>query len=145
VTREAVRAHIRRALGGRVVPVLAGVSVLVVEDHGDLREVLRTWLEQAGAAVIDASNGTEALEVLTTGPAPDVIICDLHMPKMDGCAFLARLKERAGFGQIPVIAVTGSESDEALMRTLEAGFTAHLVKPVTGAALNAQIQRVLAR
>lgn len=122
---------------------LTGVAVLVVEDHDDLRNVLRSWLEQSGALVSEAGNGLEALEVLATGPRPDVIICDLHMPGMDGCAFLSRLREKAGFGHIPVIALTGSQSDRALTRTLVAGFDAHLVKPVTSASLRAQIQRVL--
>lgn len=124
---------------------LTGISVLVVEDHPDLREVLTLWLEHAGAVVSEAGNGSEALEVLATKPSLDVIVCDLYMPGMDGCAFVSRLREDAGFGHIPVIAVTGSVSDRALMRTLEAGFNAHLVKPVTGEGLQAQIHRVLGR
>ena len=124
---------------------LAGTVVLIVEDHPDLRDVFKIWLERAGARVRVAGNGAEALGVLESGLAPDVIVCDLHMPGMDGCAFLSQVKEHAGFGSIPVIAVTGSLSDNAMMRTLEAGFDAHLVKPVTGDALQAQIGRVLGR
>jgi CheY-like chemotaxis protein len=123
----------------------AELKVLVAEDHDDLRELFRFWLERTGATVTEASNGVEALERVQTMPPPDVILCDLHMPGMDGCAFLSLLKERAGLEHIPVIAVTGSESDRALMRTLEAGFTAHLVKPVTSPALIAQIKRVMGR
>jgi CheY-like chemotaxis protein len=54
-----------------------------------------------------------------------VIVCDLHMPGMDVCVFPSALKERAGFRHIPVIAITGSESDAALIRTLEAGLASH--------------------
>ena len=124
---------------------LEGVSVLVVEDHPDMREVLQTWLEMAGATVTSARDGAQALKQLASGPAPEVILCDLHMPRMDGCEFLTRLREQVGFGRIPAIAVTGNESEDALLRTLEAGFTAHLIKPVTGNALRAQIKRVLGR
>ena len=124
---------------------LVGVLVLVVEDHADLREVLRAWLERDGAVVNEACNGQEALQALLTRPRPDVIVCDLHMPGMDGCAFLARMREKAGFGHVPVIALTGSVSNGAVMRTLEAGFQAHLTKPVSGAALRTQIVRILGR
>ena len=116
-----------------------------MEDNADFRELLGQWLERAGAVVSVARNGHEALLELETRPRPDVIVCDLHMPGMDGCAFVSRLKDALGLGHIPVIALTGSVSDSALMRTLEAGFSAHLRKPVSEESLQAQIRRVLGR
>jgi two-component system CheB/CheR fusion protein len=124
---------------------LAGLTVLVIEDHPDLRDLLRMWLERGGAVVHEACNGTDAILVLATTRPPDVIISDLHMPGMDGCAFVTHLRQDAGHGHIPVIALTGSATDRALISTLEAGFDAHLVKPVTDEALHAQIHRVLGR
>jgi two-component system, chemotaxis family, CheB/CheR fusion protein len=125
---------------------LAGVSVLVVEDNHDFREVIAFWLKRAGAVAREANNGHHALEVLAEmDPLPDVIVCDFHMPGMDGCEFLSRLKDQAGFGYIPVIALTGSGSDDTLLKTLEAGFNAHLLKPVTAEALYSQIHRAIGR
>lgn len=124
---------------------LTGVSVLVVEDYEDLRDALRDLLEIAGAVVSAATDGAQALEVLETISPPDVILCDLHMPRLDGCRFLSRLRAQPGCRHIPAIALTGYQSEVWLMRSLEAGFSAHLVKPVAGAALYAQLKRVLAR
>lgn len=121
---------------------LTGVRVLVVEDHEDTRDLLQFWLSRLGGVVRTASSALDGIAILRADPAADVIVCDLHMPRMDGCAFVQELQER-GLGHIPVIALTGSASDSALMRTFAAGFRAHLVKPVTADAVARQVQRVL--
>jgi CheY-like chemotaxis protein len=123
---------------------LSGVTVLVVEDDPDLLELLRQWLSGFGATVREARNGFQALDQVRLAP-PDVILCDLHMPGLDGCAFIQRVKTELGLAHIPVIAVTGRAEREDLMRTMEAGFAGHLVKPVTPEAIRAQIDRALGR
>ncbi|MET0554630.1 MAG: response regulator [Vicinamibacteria bacterium] len=122
-------------------PTLLGVSVLLVEDNVDLRELLCIWLEIAGARVRQASDGHEALRAVRLA-VPDVIICDLHMPGLDGCGFVDQMRRELKL-DIPVIALTGSESERAVIRTLEAGFQGHLLKPVTREALVSQIGRAL--
>jgi CheY-like chemotaxis protein len=122
-------------------PPLDGVSVLLVEDNEDLRDLLGIWLEAAGARVRSAANGHEALRSVRLA-VPDVIVCDLHMPGLDGCGFVAQMRRELQV-DVPVIALTGSESEQALLRTLEAGFRGHLLKPVTREALVAQIGRAL--
>jgi CheY-like chemotaxis protein len=124
---------------------LTGVRVLVVEDHQDSLDLLQIWLERVGATVQAASSGFQALAHLAHGPAPDVIICDLHMPGMDGCSLIGQVREKVGLTRVPVIALTGSESEQAMMRTLVAGFEAHLLKPITGDAVARQVYRVLRR
>jgi CheY-like chemotaxis protein len=121
---------------------LAGVRVLVVEDHEDTRDLLQFWLSRLGGVVRVAGSALDGIAILKAEPAPDVIVCDLHMPRMDGCAFVEKLQED-GLGHIPVIALTGSASDAAMIRTFTAGFRAHLVKPVTADAVARQVQRVL--
>ena len=123
---------------------LSGLVILVVEDHDDFRETLRAFLFQAGAKVETAANGFEALDLLETGIRPDVIVSDIHMPRMDGCELVTVLR-RGSFARVPVIALTGQASDVAILRTLEAGFDAHLVKPVSGDVLTSQVLRVLGR
>lgn len=122
---------------------LAGVSILVVEDHDDFRDVLVDLLSLRGATVNAARGGVEALEILEMGLAPDVILCDLHMPGLDGCRFVARLREMAGFGHIPVLMLTADNSDAARKRALEAGFVACLLKPFPPRQLQSEILRVL--
>jgi CheY-like chemotaxis protein len=123
---------------------LAGVRVLVVDDHEDMQELFKVWLEGAGAEVSVSSNGMSALETIVR-VAPDVVVCDLHMPRMDGAEFVRRLRELTEVGRIPVIAVTGSSSDRAVVATMDAGFNAHLVKPVLRNGLMAQVSRELGR
>jgi CheY-like chemotaxis protein len=123
---------------------LGGVSIVLVEDDESFRVALRMWLEAAGATVREAGNGLEALALVQQAP-PDVILCDLHMPEMDGGAFLERLRELAGFGHIPVIALTAQSSEGSVLQAMEAGFHGHLVKPISAEAVRAQIHRVLGR
>jgi CheY-like chemotaxis protein len=122
---------------------LTGVSVLIVEDHADSREALAKWLSYLGAVVTTASNAVEAIGMLTRHPLPDLIVCDMHLPGMDGCDFLSRIRAHAGFAHIPVLAVTGDAS--MWERIAEVGFAARLMKPMTGAVLGAEIARVLKR
>ena len=120
---------------------LRDVSVLVVEDHDDTRELLRVWLEDAGATVFLAREGHEALRKMTH-VLPSVILCDLRMPGLDGYMFVRRMHADASL-RIPVLALTAEADEGAVMRTLEAGFSGHMVKPVTRGAVFAQIARVL--
>jgi CheY-like chemotaxis protein len=122
---------------------LGGVDVLVVEDHVDTRELLRMWLEAAGANVREASGGEQALQQVRHSP-PDVILCDLRLPGMDGCAFVKQMHGDL-IRRIPVVALTADAAQEATVRTLEAGFNAHLVKPVAREVVVAQIARALGR
>jgi two-component system response regulator len=62
---------------------LLGVTVLIVEDHDDLREAFRLTLRYLGATVFEASDGHEALELVARAK-PQVILCDLHMPRWTG-------------------------------------------------------------
>jgi CheY-like chemotaxis protein len=122
---------------------LTGVSVLLVEDHADSREALAKWLGYLGAVVTMANDAVEAIAMLARQPLPDLIVCDMHLPGIDGCEFLSRIRAHAGFAHIPVLALSGDAS--LSNRIAEVGFAAHLMKPVTGAILGAEIARVLKR
>jgi CheY-like chemotaxis protein len=120
---------------------LVGVSVLVVEDDDDLRALLRVWLEGAGALVHDAADGIEALECVRRA-RPDLIICDLQMPGLDGCGFVEVIRQELRL-RIPAIALTGRPGTEAEIQTFESGFQRHLRKPVTREVIVAQAVRTL--
>ncbi|HEY3448782.1 MAG TPA: response regulator [Myxococcales bacterium] len=85
---------------------MTGGSVMVVEDDGDIREVVGGLLDAAGFRVLSARNGREALEHLDRGPKPCVILLDLVMPEMNGWQFLEALRRRQGFEKVPVVVVT---------------------------------------
>jgi CheY-like chemotaxis protein/nitrogen-specific signal transduction histidine kinase len=120
---------------------LEGLTVLVVEDVEDMREMLRLALEAGGAQVVLAANGVEALERMETS-RPDVVFCDLRMPRMDGFEFLRRLRRATRLGQPPVIAISGLASTGDRRRTREAGFEGHVEKPFKEGALLAAVNAV---
>ena len=85
-------------------------DILIVDDSADMRHQLRTVFERQGWTVAEATNGQEALDVVTHAP-PQVILLDLTMPVMDGFTFLHTLRQRPGCEDIPVIVLTGRMLD----------------------------------
>src|SRR5437867_4239948 len=86
-------------------PPLAGLSILVVEDHPDSRQVPEQLLQGDGARVCLAEHGQEALDILER-ERPDVILLDLLMPVMDGFALITHLRQDPRWARLPVVAVT---------------------------------------
>jgi two-component system CheB/CheR fusion protein len=109
--------------------VPAGASVLVVEDNADSREMLREVLERSGFKCVAAENGAAALGLLEE-IHPDAAILDVGLPELDGFELARRIRAHPRHCDICLIALTGygQPSDRAIGR--EAGFDAHLVKPV---------------
>ena len=106
---------------------LAGVSVLVVEDDPDARQLLAVVLEYCGATAHAAASVKDALAVCDEA-APAVVVSDLSMPGADGYAFLAAFRRDSARANVPVIALTGYSHHRD--RALAAGFSDFLVKPV---------------
>jgi signal transduction histidine kinase/ActR/RegA family two-component response regulator len=113
--------------------LLAGVRVLVVDDHQDTVELLQYVLSLAGAAVRTAMSVSDALASMRE-QQPDVLVSDLSMPGEDGYALLAAVRREYGDG-LPAVALSGLARAEDRRRALAAGFDAHLSKPVEPAAL----------
>jgi CheY-like chemotaxis protein len=109
------------------------LSVVVIEDNDDVADVLEMWLEDLGHSVRMARTGAEGLD-LVVQVRPDVVLCDLGLPGMDGAEVCKRVTRE--IEQRPVmIAMTGWGQDADRRRTAEAGFDHHLVKPVAMAKL----------
>ena len=110
---------------------LDGISVLLVEDHPDSRELMTMVLEQAGAAVTAVGSVAEATDALET-IRPDVLVSDIGLPGEDGYSLIRRIRlhEAKQGGSLPAIALTGYARDEDHARVISAGFETHLVKPV---------------
>jgi CheY-like chemotaxis protein len=115
---------------------LAGLSLLIVEDSEDSREALRAILEQLGAEVLLAGDGREALEIVAK-TTPDLVLCDLRMPVMDGFEFVRELHRAPA--SPPVVAISGLASEADRERTREGGFHAHIKKPFDEATVAAAI------
>lgn len=119
-------------------------SVLVVEDSPDTLELLNVLFEKRGCRVLTAENASEALEIAAR-ETPDVIISDIGMPDMNGYELLASLRRLPGMARIPALAITGYATDEDRQRALDAGFTAHLAKPVDPNELFELVQKLTSK
>jgi PAS domain S-box-containing protein len=111
---------------------LAGVTVLVVEDESDARDLVRTVLEAQMATVLTAESVDEALAAATGNPI-DVILSDIGLPGRDGYTLLHAL--RANGITAPAAAVTAFARSEDRIRTLNAGYQMHIAKPFDTAQL----------
>ena len=114
---------------------LEKIRVLAVDDDADARDFLRIVLERAGAHATVIGSGDRALEAIVE-LRPDVLICDLGMPQMDGYELLENVRRlETEIGWLPTIAFTASAREEDRLRTRRANFQAHLTKPVTSSEL----------
>jgi CheY-like chemotaxis protein len=115
-------------------------QILVVEDDESMRELLRMHLAAAGYEVRVAGDGIEAGYAVLKS-TPDLIICDIAMPNMDGFQFIAALREDKSLPKIPVIFLTSQEEGDS--RARELGASAFLTKPVLADWLLTEVQRAL--
>jgi len=120
---------------------LAGLTIVVIEDHADSREMLRQIIESFGATVLVAEDGREALRTVAW-VKPDLILCDLRMPNLDGFGFLETLRHHPTLSRTPVVAVTALGTTADIRRTWEAGFNGHLVKPIDYRMVASALERV---
>jgi signal transduction histidine kinase len=115
-------------------PAPAPRRVLLVEDNADGRDMLRTMLTLQGHEVHEAADGPSALE-RALAVSPEVAIIDIGLPGMDGYVVAARLRSDEPGRRLRLIALTGYGTPDDRRRAQEAGFDAHLVKPVDPARL----------
>jgi PAS domain S-box-containing protein len=108
---------------------LDGRRILVVEDNADTRHVLKFMLEIEGASVEATETGQEGVD-RAAAFRPEVVLCDIGLPDMDGLEVARRLRDSAWFGETRLIALTGYGQPEDIRHALEAGFEAHLTKPI---------------
>ena len=122
-------------------PDLHGVTVLIVEDDPDSRDMLQQVVESFGATVVVAADGRGALRI-ASWTRPDLILCDLRMPVIDGFGFIDRLRRDPNLSRTAVLALTALGSEADIRRTWEAGFDGHLVKPIDYETIAAQLERI---
>jgi DNA-binding response OmpR family regulator len=116
--------------------------ILIVEDDEDMRELLRLHLSVAGYAVEVAEDAIAAGYAVLKG-APDLIVCDVEMPHMDGFELVAALRADAAVPRMPVIFLTSLDPHEAGGR--DVGAAEYLQKPIRLEELLAAVARHLPR
>jgi CheY-like chemotaxis protein len=108
--------------------------VLIVDDNDTLRYMLRQMLEIVNLCVIEAKNGYAAL-ALSNDLHPDLIVCDINMPEMNGFEVLQTLRQGSYTEDIPVIMISSHLGNQYQEVALELGANAYLAKPFTFKAL----------
>lgn len=107
---------------------LNGVSILIVEDDPDTLDLYQRSLRAAGATVRTASTAEGALATLATWH-PQIVLCDLHLPGIDGYDLLHDVLANPAWIDIRIISISGSHPAIERERSLHAGFAEHLTKP----------------
>ncbi len=105
------------------------IRILVVEDDPDNMGLVRFVLERAGYSVIEAYDGKEALTI-TRQTLPDLVLCDLAIPEIDGWTVTKTLKTDPATQNIPVVALTVRSLLEDRLRAVEAGCDGYISKPM---------------
>jgi CheY-like chemotaxis protein len=118
-------------------------SILIIDDEGPVREVLRRLLERMGHTVYEAAEGKTALRMYAGNPT-DLVITDIYMPEMDGIEFLIRVRD--AFPEARVIAVSGGSflcKEEVLRDAAQLGAVGILQKPFSVEECLEVVQRAL--
>lgn len=123
---------------------LLGRRILLVEDSAFNQQVGLEMLRMAGAEVVVAGSGQEALDMLFAGTPFDCVLMDMQMPDMDGVETTRRLKADPRFAGLPVLALTANVSSNDRVRCLDAGMVDFISKPVRPADLYRRIAGALA-
>ena len=117
-------------------------TVLVIEDEAPLRANLVRILSAEGYRVVAAADGDEGIRRVL-GERPDLVICDILMPRVDGFGVLAALRSRPETAALPFIFLTASADKDDLARGLKSGANEYVTKPFKIAGLLAAVRRLL--
>ena len=119
---------------------MIGKRILVVDDEENLRRVTQLKLQQAGFEALTASDGHQALEILSKH-AQDLVLTDLKMPGMSGIDLLQRIKQE--YPEVIVVVVTAYGTIESAVEAMRMGAHDYIIKPVSSDALNLIVSRAL--
>ncbi len=117
-------------------------KILAVDDSASMRQMVLLTLQGAGYDVVQASDGIEALDI-ARGGAVDLVLTDVHMPRMDGITLVRELRGLLDYKFVPMLVLTTESSQEKKMEGKRAGATGWIVKPFNPPQLLATIARVI--
>jgi CheY-like chemotaxis protein len=117
--------------------------VLIVDDDPSIRRLIELTLRKAGYRYSLAANGLRAIELMEAEP-PDLVICDLMMPEVDGFQLLMIVKSTATLAHIPVVIITAGGQQHQVERALRLGAVACLFKPFSTHEFLSTLEKALA-
>lgn len=116
--------------------------VLVVDDNEDILNLVQARLKKGGHQVVGAASADEALTVIQSKGAPEVMVLDVDMPGMSGLELLKELRQREGFEDLPAIFLSAKVQPEDIRAGQELGAT-YLTKPFVASALLKAVEKAL--
>lgn len=119
-------------------------KILVIEDTEEVREIIRATLEFEGFQILEAEDGYSGTQA-ARAELPDLILCDINMPQLDGYDTLARLRRESATASIPFVFLTGVADRNNHRRGMESGADDYLTKPFTAGELIAAVNTRLAK
>jgi CheY-like chemotaxis protein len=134
-------AEVAAPVNGSPPTVGSSLDIVVVEDNDDIADVLAEWLAELGHGVRVARTGKRAVE-LVREQTPDLVICDLGLPDLDGVEVCRQVRRLPLEHQPVMVALTGWGREGDVRATREAGFEHHLVKPVATEKLQALLGKI---
>ena len=123
---------------------MAGERVLVVDDEGQIRKLVQTFLTKHGYVVTTANDGYEALKEIKR-EKPHILITDVQMPNLNGLELTRRLRQEAATARLPVIMLSAKKQSDDILAGYAQGADEYVAKPVELAVLAAKIDLILRR
>jgi CheY-like chemotaxis protein len=117
-------------------------TIVVADDNPASRELMCELLESSGYRVVEAADGSEALEK-TLEVRPNLVVLDIELPAMSGFEVLEAIRQHPELSSLPVVAVTARAMEGDLERGVAAGFDAYITKPIKISAARARIRELL--
>lgn len=119
-------------------------TILVVDDDGPTRNIVRYFLTHAGFSVIEARDGLEAVAALAKAPGVNLVLMDIGIPRVDGMTLTQKLREHPKYRTIPIVFCSARGEDEVRNKAAELGAAGYIVKPFTREVFLAEIEKAVA-
>ena len=122
---------------------MAGEKILCVDDDDSIRKLCTVYLTKRGFRVEAASNGVEALSLIASKGAPDVVVTDVNMPLMNGLELVKRLREDRRTARTPIIVLSAAKQEQDILAGYSHGADDYIGKPIDLAVLVVKIETIL--
>ena len=122
---------------------MAGEKILCVDDDDSIRKLCTVYLTRRGYRVEAAANGVDALTLIASKGAPDVVITDVNMPLMNGLELVRRLREDRRTARTPIIVLSAAKQEQDILAGYSHGADDYVGKPIDLAVLAAKIETIL--
>jgi pilus assembly protein CpaE len=122
---------------------MAGEKILCVDDEDPIRKLCTVYLGKRGYRVEAAANGIEALKLIESKGAPDIVVTDVNMPLMNGLELVKRLREDRRTARTPIIVLSAAKQEQDILAGYSHGADDYIGKPIDLAVLAAKIETIL--